>query len=102
MSSDDEWLSAVLAAARSEEDQALERARAEALAKGKEPFDLDRLYALWPWCPDGRLSQAQRERQRPELARSWATDYYLRHPEVMTLEDFASLMRELQSQGAFD
>ncbi|NVB43807.1 hypothetical protein G6O69_38785 [Pseudenhygromyxa sp. WMMC2535] len=101
MSSDDEWLSAVLAAAVARRTRPSSAPGRRRWPRARSPSTSTGSTRCGRGAPTGG-SRRRSATPAPELARSWATDYYLRHPEVMTLEDFASLMRELQSQGAFD
>jgi hypothetical protein len=74
-----------LAARRKRENaEALAKATREAEASGKEPFDLARFEALL-----NRGSQARREQQHRER-------YYIFHPELRTLEEYARLQLELE------
>ena len=99
---DDEWLEDLLASRAAADQERLETTRRAALASGKEPFDLDALYRLWPWCPDMQLSVDERARQRGNLEREWETAYYLTHRDDRTMEAFAFRMRELQRTGRLD
>lgn len=74
-----------LAARRKRENaEALAKAIKEAEANGKEPFDLARFEKLL-----NRGSQARREHERRE-------NYYISHPEIRTLEDYAKHLIEIE------
>jgi hypothetical protein len=75
----------------------LNRAREEAAARGKEPFDLDRLEAIWKPFSYGRFFPARETRQE-----EWENRYYLEHPEIMTLAEFARRMKEYDDKGYFE
>jgi hypothetical protein len=64
----------------------LERAKAEAQARGKEPFDLKKLEAL---VDPGRMIGAD------ERERTYEHMYYVEHPKFTVLQELADLIREL-------
>jgi hypothetical protein len=69
--------------------QQLEKAIADANAKGKEPFDLDRLEQLCDTSREGRVDPVDDRRARFEYK------YYVENPEIMTIAEFAGLVAEL-------
>ena len=77
---------------RTERLRALTDAKAKAAADGKEPFDVDKLWALWDFSP--QLSDAD---WKPDAASIEGLEekYYVHHPQFDTLADFAKLMNEL-------
>jgi len=64
----------------------IERARAEAVALGKEPFDLAKLEKL---VDPGRMVASKKRQSEYEYA------YYVRHPKFTTLQELADLIREV-------
>jgi hypothetical protein len=64
----------------------LERAKAEAATRGKEPFDLAKLETLVD--PGRMVPPEQRQRE-------YEYQYYVRHTKFTTLQDLANLIREL-------
>jgi hypothetical protein len=74
-----------LAARRKRENaEALAKAIREAEASGKEAFELARFEELL-----NRGSQARREQERRE-------GYYISHPEIRTLEEYAKYLTEIE------
>ena len=70
------------------------RRKADALAAGKEPFDLDRFFEFYIMesPPEGDL----RERVIP----SWERDYFtMRGQRFMTIEDYAKYLNEIDVYG---
>lgn len=65
-----------------EEEAAIAKAEAEAIASGKELFDLSRLEQLLGEAPGSRA----------ENARSLRRSYYLFHHPMRTLAEFAELL----------
>ena len=66
----------------------LERKKAEAAARGKEPFDYERLHAM---VAQGSLGHMNPDEERTFLERL----YYVEHADVLTLEAFADELAEL-------
>ncbi|MEU2038269.1 hypothetical protein [Nocardia niwae] len=56
--------------------------KADAHARGKEPFDLGRLESLCDTSDEGRMDPTQWRKRKFELM-------YYSHPEMMTIEDLA-------------
>ena len=80
----------MLNAQKQDRHDQLAQARAEADASGKEPFDLDRFETLYDTTNEtGSLPP------RDERLRTYEHRYYLRYPELRTLEALAALMRAL-------
>ena len=71
---------------REENARDLEKAEREGEASGKEPFDLRRLNELMGRDLDWGLS---RELTLREM-------YYISHPEIRTLAEFAAFRREME------
>ena len=67
----------------------LERKKAEALARGKEPFDFERLRSMAPTDALGSTT----DEQQTLLERL----YYVDHPEILTLREFADHVRLLST-----
>lgn len=59
-------------------------AKAEAAARGKEPFDLAKLEEMCDTTSEGRLDPLDVRQARFEYL------YYVQHPELMTLEELAA------------
>jgi hypothetical protein len=66
--------------------EGIARAKADAAARGKQPFDLAKLETL---VDPGRMVRAQ-DRQR-----DYEYKYYVEHPEFTTLAELAQLIKEL-------
>lgn len=80
----------------------LQSAKESAQSCGKEPFDLNTMYSMWPDCPDFRYEEAGVSYSKEDRIRDWEEIYYCNYPEIMILEAFVSHMKFLQSHGAFD
>lgn len=66
----------------------LEAAKREAAARGKEPFDLDRLDAIYPGSPGGGGDRALREREYERI-------YYVDYAHVDTIGELAITLWQL-------
>lgn len=81
------------------EDCAAAEAEREALQQGKEPFDLDRLERLYTL----RSVQLDPDRDKPEKRavreRMYRFEYYVIHPEISTLEEFAEILFQRDLYG---
>ena len=82
-------LERLLAQEEREDAERLARAKAEAEARGKEPFDLDRLEQLYDTTPD--LGHWPREAR----FRTWEWKYYVEARDLLTLAAFAERQRRL-------
>ena len=71
---------------REENARDLEDAEQEGAASGKEPFDMKRLNEIMGRDPDWGLSREQALREK----------YYISHPEIRTLAEFAAFRREME------
>ena len=91
-----------LARQQAERGGALAAAKATAHAQGKQPFDLDAMYAAWPSNPDARDAANGLQAPLEDRLRDWETLYYLRYSQITTIEAFAAKMIEIQRDGAFD
>ena len=82
----DEWAEhdAIVRRIEAETQAELAEARAEAGARGKEPFDLDRVLAMY--TPRDVVHYPP---SRESLQRSYERMYYLDQPDLMTLREFA-------------
>jgi len=69
---------------KKEDREALERAEREAMASGKEPFDLAKFEQLLMRGP-----QAQREERH-------RVSYYIFHSELKTLAEYVALLHEIE------
>lgn len=78
-------------ARRNAEQQArrLEAAKRDAATRGKEPFDLAKLETMCDTSSEGRMDpEPVRQKRFEEM-------YYVGFPEILTLEDFARKVDEL-------
>lgn len=66
--------------------ESLAKAKSEAVERGKEPFDLDKLETMCDTSSEGRVDPVESRFARYEYM------YYVEHPELMTLADFADLV----------
>lgn len=71
----------------------LAAARAEAAARGKEPFDLEKLEAMCDTSRDGVLGPPDERRAEHE----WL--YYMLHVDLMTLAEYAERVAERSRWG---
>jgi hypothetical protein len=67
----------------------LAAAKRDAAARGKEPFDLAKLETMCDTSSEGRMDPEPVRQERFEEL------YYVRFPQILTLEDFASEVDEL-------
>ncbi len=67
----------------------LAAAKRDAAARGKEPFDLARLETMCDTSSEGRMAPEPVRHQRFEDM------YYVDYPGILTLEDFARKVDEL-------
>lgn len=72
-----------------ERAERLARAKADAAARGKEPFDLAKLEALADTSSEGRMDPEDLRRSKFEEM------YYVEYPSILTIEDFAAKVEEL-------
>jgi len=86
---DDDFVAQVLAESEKRHQEQLASARAIAVARGKEPFDLEKLEAMCDTSHEGRL--APRDERHAEFERK----YYVQYPDVMTLAELAEKIDEL-------
>lgn len=86
---DRQWFDKLAAEAEARQEAQLCEARQDAMTRGKEAFDLDRLEALVDTTTDLGGLPPREERQR-----RWERLYYLSWPEVMTMAEFAERRRE--------
>ena len=87
----DAWAFAAELAARNkqESEERLARAKAEAAERGKEPFDLAKLETMADTSSEGRMDPEAERHARFEYM------YYVDYPKIMTIEDFAAKVEEL-------
>lgn len=67
----------------------LARAKADAVSRGKEPFDLEKLESLCDTSNAGKMAPLD------ERFAEFEREYYVVFPNVMTLEEFAKKIEEL-------
>ena len=92
MESDREWFLRRLAEKKETRKAQLTAAKKEAARRGKEPFDFDRLCEMYD--PTSDLAPADREID-PSIPPRYEEKYYLDYRDVLTLEDFAARLNEL-------
>jgi hypothetical protein len=85
----DELFERIRARNAAERAERLERAKADAAARGKEPFDLAKLEAMADTSSEGRMDPEEDRRARFE------EKYYVQYPDILTIEDFAREVEEL-------
>mgnify|MGYP000376667568 CR=1 FL=1 len=71
------------------EAELLDRKKADAAARGKEPFDLAKLASLADTSDQGSLHTTQEQQAR------WERVYYVSLPDAMTIEELADYVNEL-------
>lgn len=69
--------------------QFLARSQAAAVARGKEPFDLEKLEKMCDTTSEGRLDPVEDRQAHFEYL------YYVLHPECMTLAEFVDVITRL-------
>ncbi|HZJ64543.1 MAG TPA: hypothetical protein VFD36_13570 [Kofleriaceae bacterium] len=69
--------------------QRLTAAKRDAAASGKEPFDLAKLETMCDTSSEGRMDP------EPVRRTEFEEMYYVRYPQILTLEDFARKVEEL-------
>jgi Tfp pilus assembly protein PilP len=84
-----EYMRQVAERAQKKRDEMLAAAKAEAARRGKEPFDLAKLETLCDTSREGKMDPVETRRARFEEM------YYTYYPDVMTLEEFAEKVAEL-------
>ena len=97
-----QWSSDLKAKQDAEGDKRLQAAILEALADGKEPFDIDIMDKLWESNPDQLNVYFGCHNPREKRIAEWSDAYYLRCPQCRTMIEFVREMKDLQSHGAFD
>ena len=84
-----DFVSKLFAQYDDEKRRSLEEARSDAQARGKEPFDLEKLEQLCDTSSEGRLDPVDERQARFEYL------YYVQHPSFMTLQELAELISRL-------
>jgi len=79
-----------------EKQQDAEMAKAKAEDPNKEPFDAAKLKILFDYT---NLANLPGEHDSPAADREMEIKYYLKFPEVRTIEEFAEKMKELDAYG---
>ncbi len=79
-----EFADAIAARNEKQRQEDLAHEKAEALRRGKEPFDLAKLEEMCDTTSEGRLDPLDVRQARFEYL------YYVQHPELMTLKDLAA------------
>jgi len=64
----------------------LAKAKAEAAARGKEPFDLEKLEQLCDTSSEGRVDPVETRRKDFEFM------YYVHNPDIQTIKEFAAFI----------
>lgn len=76
---------------KEERTKALKQAKVKAKETGKEPFDFEKLYDLYDLTSDfARGPQPSREKKM-----RYEQKYYLDYPDVMSIEEFAERLHQL-------
>ncbi len=71
-------------------DEDLKNAKADAMARGKEPFDLQKLETMCDTSQGERVTVPDEERRA-----AYEYSYYIEHSNVQTLAEFARLITRL-------
>ena len=80
----------------------LKAAKAAAHESGKEVFDLEKMYAIWPENPDARDKARGEAVSLQDRLLEWETSYYRRFSGIRTVAEFVEMMKFLQGHGNFD
>ncbi len=86
------WLRAKERERKARVAEALHAAREEAARRGKEPFDIGRLRELYD--PSSELAVSAELRDPLAVAEDLERRYYMDHPAVLTLAEFARKLGE--------
>ena len=81
----DAWIQSGAAKQQGSRAAELKRAKTEAGERGKEPFDLDRLRAIYPGQP------SDSRRSRDQLNAHYEYAYYVAFPAAMDLDEYAAM-----------
>lgn len=84
-----EFMEQTHARARQREAETLAAAKADAARRGKEPFNLEKLESMCDTSHEGQMAPIDERNEEFE----WK--YYVRYPQIMTIEDFAEKVAEL-------
>ena len=84
-----EYMRQVAERAQKKREELLAAAKAEAARRGKELFDLAKLETMCDTSREGKMDPVETRRARFEEM------YYTYYPDVMTLEEFAGKVTEL-------
>jgi hypothetical protein len=85
----EDFVAQVHAEARKQAAEQLAEAKADAARRGKEPFDLAKLETMADTSSEGRMDPEAERHARFEHM------YYVRFPKLMTLEELAREIEEL-------
>lgn len=77
-------------------------AKTEALAEGKEPFDLKLMDEMWRDNPDTRHMANGSTLSLEERVAEWSEKYYVQYRAVRTMREFVAKMKLAQVHGFFD
>lgn len=75
-----------------ERAEALKQAKVKAKETGKEPFDFEKLYDLYDVTSDFARGSPQPSREKKMR---YEQKYYLDYPDVMSIEEFAERLHQL-------
>jgi hypothetical protein len=92
---DEEQLRAFVAAQKARKDKELADARAEADTRGKEKFDLDRLFEIYVPRIEGTLDPIEKGSDGGRLA----YEYYVGWPKLTSIGQFASVLYRRDKGG---
>lgn len=84
----DEHLARVLSEESRRQAELLARGKAEAAARGREPFDLAKLETLCDTSRDGVLDPVE------DRVAHFEYMYYVHHPELSTMEELARYIEQ--------
>ncbi len=85
-----------------ERELQLNMAMTQALAEGKEPFDLELMDKLWRDNPDMRSQALGKPISKEKRTADWSEIYYVQYPKIRTMKEFVAKMTEAQVNGFFD
>lgn len=86
----DKFMDEIFADEEKRRAEQLAGSKADAAARGKEPFDLATLEQMCDTSSEGRLAPLEKRRVDFEYM------YYVNNPSIMTLADFAALIERVK------
>lgn len=76
-------------------DNSFIQAKQEALSNGKEPFDFEKFATLYLHDTGDCKQLTQRESEA--VKKEYERKYYVRHPEIKTVSDFADYLNSIEN-----